>query len=136
MAEISIAPPVDVMLVPLVIFIVTAPLPTHSAKAELPRASSLPHIAVPESVEPAIRGGGSIYWNGEPVSSGRIEERFRAEAQRPEPAEPHLRADRAAGFERVAKAISGAKRAGLTRIAFMTDPGEGGREADLGRNRP
>ena len=66
MAEINVVPLVDVMLVLLVIFIITAPLLTHSVKVDLPKASSSPNITQPEHVEFALRDDDSLYWNGEP----------------------------------------------------------------------
>ena len=55
MAEINVVPLVDVMLVLLIIFIITAPLLTHSVKIDLPKAESVPNITQPEHVELAIR---------------------------------------------------------------------------------
>ena len=68
LAEINVVPLVDVMLVLLVIFIVTAPLLTHSVKIDLPRASSSPNVTRPEHVQLGIREDGSLHWNGTPVA--------------------------------------------------------------------
>ena len=68
LAEINMVPLIDVMLVLLVIFIVTAPLLTHAVKLDLPKASSQPSVMKPERIDFAINAGGQRFWNGEPVS--------------------------------------------------------------------
>src|SRR5262245_24924448 len=65
MAEINMIPLIDVMLVLLVIFIITAPLLTHAVKVDLPKASSNPNITKPTNVQLAVDGAGHVYWNGE-----------------------------------------------------------------------
>jgi biopolymer transport protein ExbD len=115
-------PLVDVMLVLLVIFIVTAPLLTHAVKIDLPKASSSANITKPEHIEFGIREGGELYWNGEKLLLTDLGPRFAAAAkQQPQP-ELHIRADRNARYESVAMVMSAAARAGLTRIGFVTDP--------------
>ena len=124
MAEINTTPLVDVMLVLLVIFIVTAPLLTHSVKIDLPKASSSPNITRPEHVQLGIREDGSLHWNGAPVAMNELESHFSAAAmQQPQP-ELHIRADRQVAYERVAQVMSAAARAGLVRIGFVTDPSQ------------
>ena len=94
-AEINMVPLIDVMLVLLVIFIVTAPLLTHAVKLELPRASAQVNQAKADKVEFAIDASGALYWNGEPVSREDANTRFAAAGkQQPQP-EIHLRADQA-----------------------------------------
>ena len=122
LAEINVVPLVDVMLVLLVIFIVTAPLLTHSVKIDLPKASSSPNITRPEHVQLGIREDGSLHWNGVMVAMEELESLFSAAAmQQPQP-ELHIRADRAVRYERVAQVMSAAAKAGLVRIGFVTDP--------------
>ncbi|HCN68020.1 MAG TPA: biopolymer transporter ExbD, partial [Candidatus Accumulibacter sp.] len=64
-ADMNVVPLVDVMLVLLVIFIVTAPLLTHSVKIDLPKASSSVNVTKPEHIELGIRENGEVFWNGE-----------------------------------------------------------------------
>lgn len=121
-AEINVIPLVDVMLVLLVIFIITAPLLTHSVKIELPKASSTPNVTRSAHIELGIRANGEIYWNGAPVTGEEMVARFAVEARnRPQP-ELHIRADRLAHYESVAEVMSAASNAGLVRIGFVTDP--------------
>ena len=122
MAEINVIPLVDVMLVLLVIFIITAPLLTHSVKVDLPKASSTPNITQPDHIEFAIRENGELFWNGELVARQEIAARFAAAAGKQPQPELHIRADRLAHYESVAGVMSAAAKAGLTRIGFVTDP--------------
>ncbi len=122
LAEINMVPLIDVMLVLLVIFIVTAPLLTHAVKVDLPRASSTVNVTKPENVQLAIDAQGRVYWNGEPVDDSALNERFAdAAARQPQP-ELHIRAERTTPYEKVAQVMSEAARRGLTRIGFVTDP--------------
>ncbi|MDP1735521.1 MAG: biopolymer transporter ExbD [Sulfuritalea sp.] len=120
MADMNVVPLVDVMLVLLVIFIVTAPLLTHAVKIDLPKASSSANITKPEHIEFGIRENGELFWNGEPVPLAELQPRFAAEAKRQPQPELHLRADRNARYDSVAQVMSTAAKAGLTRIGFVT----------------
>ncbi len=122
LAEMNVVPLVDVMLVLLVIFIVTAPLLTHSVKIDLPRASSGANVTKPAHIEFAIRASGEMFWAGETVVDTALAERFAAAArQQPQP-ELHILADRDARYESVARVMSMAAKAGLKRIGFVTEP--------------
>jgi biopolymer transport protein ExbD len=124
MAEINMVPLIDVMLVLLVIFIVTAPLLTHAVKVDLPKASSEPNLTKPDNVQLAIDRDGIVYWNGEVLDRSGWRSRMDAAAmQRPRP-EVHIRAHGAVAYQRVAQVMSDAAKAGLTRIGFVTDPAE------------
>jgi biopolymer transport protein ExbD len=122
MSEINVVPLVDVMLVLLIIFIITAPLLTHSVKVDLPKASSTPNITQPEHIEFAIRSDGSFFWSGELVTLEQLPSRFADSVEQSLKTELHIRADKDAHYELVAKIMSIAAKAGLTRIGFVTDP--------------
>ncbi|MGB7987836.1 MAG: biopolymer transporter ExbD [Candidatus Methylophosphatis roskildensis] len=122
MADINVVPLVDVMLVLLVIFIITAPLLTNAVKIDLPKASSRANLTQPDHVEFGIREDGAMFWNGEPVILHDLPARFAAEANKQPQPEIHIRADRLTHYEGVAKVMSAAAKAGLTRIGFVTDP--------------
>lgn len=122
MSEINVTPLVDVMLVLLVIFIITAPLLTHSVKIDLPKASSTPNITQPEHIEFGIRENGTLYWNGAPVARPELAARFAVEAKKQPQPELHIRADRHVHYETVAQVMSSAAKVGLVRIGFVTSP--------------
>ena len=122
LAEINMIPLIDVILVLLVIFIVTAPLLTHAVKVDLPKASSSPNLTKPDNVQVAIDGAGQVYWNGEIAAADVLDQRLRAAATLAPQPELHLRAERTTPYEKVADVMSASARAGLTRIAFVTNP--------------
>jgi biopolymer transport protein ExbD len=122
MAEINMVPLIDVMLVLLVIFIVTAPLLTHTVKLELPRVSSQPNQLQPDKVDFAIDAAGQLYWNGEPLTREQTAARFAGAGQRQPQPQIHLRADQTVPYRVVAQTLADATRAGLTRIGFVSEP--------------
>ena len=121
-AQINMIPLIDVMLVLLVIFIITAPLLTHSVKIDLPKASSHPNITRIDNVQLAIDGANTIFWNGEAVDRGVLGRRLAASASLAPQPELHIRADRTTQYQRIAEVLSDAARAGLVRIGFVTEP--------------
>jgi len=122
MAEINVVPLVDVMLVLLVVFIITAPLLTNAVKIDLPKASSATNITKPDHIEFGIREDGRLYWNGETVEESSLPARFATESTKQPQPELHIRADRLANYESVAKVMSVAAKCGMTRIGFVTEP--------------
>ena len=124
MAEINMIPLIDVMLVLLVIFIITAPLLTHAVKVDLPNASSQPNITRPDNVQLAIDAEGRVYWNGEVLERAGWRSRMDAAGRlKPQP-EVHLRADGGVAYRKVAEVMADAAKSGLTRIGFISDPRE------------
>jgi biopolymer transport protein ExbD len=122
MNEINMTPFVDVMLVLLIIFIITVPVMQHAVTIELPRASNQPENIKPETVRLSVDAGGAYFWNAEPVSDEALQMRLTAAAaQVPQP-ELHIRGDKAVRYERVARAMAAAQRAGVRKIGFITDP--------------
>ena len=124
MAEINMTPLVDVMLVLLIIFMVTAPLFTHAVRIDLPRAHSSPSVEKPENVALSIDAAGTVRWNEEGVDERLLAQRLAQAAARDPQPEMQLRADRDARYEVVARLLSQVQRAGLTRLGFVTDPSE------------
>ena len=120
MAEINTTPLVDVMLVLLVIFIITAPLFHQAVPIDLPQVSSTRLDDKPEVVQLAVDGEGRLFWNGEAIPREALDARFAAAS--PRQPELHLRADRAVRYEKVADVMAAAQRAGLSKIAFVTEP--------------
>jgi len=124
LADINMVPLIDVMLVLLIIFMVTAPLLTHAVKVDLPKASSSANITKPDNVQLAINVSGQVFWNGEVVDAAQFAARVKtAAALQPQP-ELHIRAERSTPYEKVAQVMSEAARQGLVRIGFVTDPSQ------------
>jgi biopolymer transport protein ExbD len=122
LAQINMVPLIDVMLVLLIIFMVTAPLLTHAVKVDLPKASSSANLIRADNIQLAIGANSQIFWNGETVSGEQFATRLKAAAAlQPQP-ELHIRAERTTPYEKVAQVMSEAARQGLVRIGFVTDP--------------
>lgn len=121
-AEINMIPLIDVMLVLLVIFIVTAPLLTHAVKIDLPKASSQTNVIKRENVHLSIDAQGVVYWNGEALAAEAWQQRARESARLDPQPELHIRADGELAYRQVALVMSEVAKAGLTRIGFVTDP--------------
>ena len=120
MAEINMVPLIDVMLVLLVIFIITAPLLTQAVKLELPKASAQANDLRPDRIEFAIDAAGVLHWNGEPVSRAEAQHRFAVEGAKPTPPEVQLHADQSVPYRHVAQVLADASKAGLQRIGFVS----------------
>lgn len=120
MAEINTTPLVDVMLVLLVIFIITAPLFHQAVPIDLPQVSATKIDEKPEVIQLAIDADGGLFWNGEAISRALLDERLVAAGGR-QP-ELHLRADRKVAYEKVADVMAAAQRANVVKIAFVTQP--------------
>ena len=122
-AEINMTPLVDVMLVLLIIFIITAPLLTHSVKVELPRAASSPSSEKPQTLQVSIDAENRVFIGSEAVDRDSLETRFKEAVAQDANVELHLKADRSTRYESVAETMSAARRAGLGKIGFVTQPG-------------
>ena len=126
MSEINVTPLVDVMLVLVIIFIITAPLLTHGIKIDLPKASSTANPEKPETVTLSLDAKGKVYWNDKPVADDRLPAMMaEAAAKQPQP-ELHLRADRETRYQKLAEIMAAARNAGLTKLGFVTDPSPAG----------
>lgn len=122
MAEINMVPLIDVVLVLLVIFIVTAPLMTHAVKLDLPKAVSQADIQKPEKIEFSIDATGALFWDGQPLSREDAQAKFvEAGQKRPQP-EVYLRADQGVAYRFVAETLADASKAGLSKVAFVSEP--------------
>lgn len=121
-AEINMIPLIDIMLVLLVIFIVTAPLMTHAVKVDLPKASSRPNDVLPRTINLSIKSDGTIYWDGERVDDTALQSKMADAAMQANQPEVHVRADGELAYKNVARVMSDAARAGLTRLGFVTTP--------------
>ncbi|MFZ5454252.1 MAG: ExbD/TolR family protein [Pseudomonadota bacterium] len=122
MAEINMIPLIDVMLVLLIIFMVTAPLLTHAVKVDLPKESTSANTLPPENIQIAIGPDEQLYWAGEKIDTDTLKAKLQEAAAKDKNAEIQLRADQNVPYRSVAHVLSEAARLGLTRIGFVTDP--------------
>ena len=121
-SEINMVPLIDVMLVLLIVFMITAPLLTHSVKIDLPQAASQPTVEKPETVTLAVDAEGRMYWNDQPLAADALPGRLaEAAAKSPQP-ELHLRADQNTRYQKLAEVMSQARTAGIEKMGFITVP--------------
>src|SRR6478735_7095106 len=119
MAEINVTPMVDVMLVLLVIFIITAPLFTHAIKLDLPNAQSAPAPEKPETISLSINAEGRIFWGTDSVELKDLGTKFADAAQKKPQPELQLRADKATRYEVIAQVMAAAQNNGMTKLGFV-----------------
>ncbi|MBO9355549.1 biopolymer transporter ExbD [Bordetella petrii] len=128
-SEINMVPLIDVMLVLLVIFIITAPLMAHSIRINMPQVSAEQVQEEPKTVDLAIDPAGALFWDEKPVAMEDLPNRFLTVAQtKPQP-ELRIRADMNTRYETLAKVMAAARRSGLSRIGFITTPQPNGAAA-------
>jgi biopolymer transport protein TolR len=122
-SQINVTPLVDVMLVLLVIFILTAPFLGSAIKLDLPRASvSAPAAPAPQTLLLELDRQGQTLLNGQAVSAEQLARGLAdVAASRPD-VELQLRADQAVPYGRVVQMLALAQQAGIARIGFVTDP--------------
>jgi biopolymer transport protein ExbD len=128
MSSINTTPLVDVMLVMLIIFLITVPVIVPSAKVELPEPKNIAMQTKPEDLPLSIEADGSTYFGNRKVPDRATlfdllaaKSREAAATGKPPP-QVHLKADRNARFEQVARVLYTIQTAGILEIAFMTEP--------------
>jgi biopolymer transport protein ExbD len=132
MADINMTPLIDVMLVLLVIFIITAPLFTHAIRLDLPKAAAAPAPQTPHTITLSIDDAGRLYWDGQAMAQDALRARLAEAGKTVPPPELHLRASRATRYDVIAQVMSAAQQAGLDRIGFVTEPPRPGAPSGAG----
>ena len=124
MAEINVTPLVDVMLVLLIIFMITAPLMSHKIRIDLPQANpNTVETTPPEPIDLAIKENGDLFWNDEPVTDAILQAQLRVAAQKSPQPELQIRADKPTQWQKIATVMAEAKSAGMVKLGFMTTGG-------------
>ena len=120
MVEMNTTPLIDVMLVLLVTLIVSLPIMTHAVKLDMPQSNTPPPPDQrPEVIDLEIDFDGTVVWNGTPIQFNQLESYFHTEADKPVQAEIHLRPDRRAKYDFVAKVLAAAQRNRMKKIGFV-----------------
>jgi biopolymer transport protein ExbD len=134
MSEINVTPLVDVMLVLLVVFIVTAPLLLQAVKVDLPQTAAVPPAAETRVLQVAVDAIGAVYVDSQPTELAALESALQATADIGA-LDVQLHADAGVAYGRVAQVMAALQRAGVARLSFVTvAAGAGDRPAaDPGR---
>jgi len=123
MGEINITPMVDVMLVLLIIFMVTAPLLTQGVNVDLPDAASPP---IQQNVEPlvvSIRKNGTIYLQKKKITLKKLAARIKAIRKQKKDLPVFIRGDAKTPYEHVARVMSALASANIKKVGLVTEPG-------------
>jgi len=121
-AEINMVPLIDVMLVLLIIFMITAPLMTHAVKIDLPKADSEAQTQETRHIDLAIDADGQLFWDAASVSRDQLRQNLQQIATKMPQPELHVRADQNVPYRAVAEVLADAAKAGVGRIGFISEP--------------
>jgi biopolymer transport protein ExbD len=123
MADINVTPLVDVMLVLLIIFMITAPLMTHKVVVKLPQAtlSSKPVLKTPP-VTLAIKSTGERFWNDEPVDAGKLDVKMAVLITKDPQPQVNIRADADTKYGIINDAVQTLRKAGVRKVGFVSGP--------------
>jgi biopolymer transport protein ExbD len=123
MADINVTPLVDVMLVLLIIFMITAPLMSHKVKVELPQATleEKPEIEQPP-ITLAVTADGKVYWNDEAVTQDMLDARLAVLAQKTPQPQVDIRSDNITKYSVIHEVVSDVRRAGIRKVGFVSTP--------------
>lgn len=123
MVEINVTPLVDVMLVLVIIFLITAPMMTHKIRIDLPQPNEnvKPPDNPPEPIKLAIKANGALFMNDTPVSEQALKLQLRVYAAKPKKEQPEVQieANDNVEYDTVAKVLAAAKGAGMEKIGFV-----------------
>jgi len=122
MSDINMTPLIDVMLVLLVIFMITAPLMSSSLKLDLPKTDAAQPNDAPQFISVALDPQGRLFFGEDAVDPAAFAARVADAARKNPHTEVQLRADKGVPYGRVAEVIGVVQKAGLSRIGFVTEP--------------
>ncbi|TFY98089.1 ExbD/TolR family protein [Ramlibacter rhizophilus] len=121
-SDINVTPLVDVMLVLVVIFILTAPLLASSIRLDLPATEAAQPAEAAAAIGITLDAQGQLFVEGQPADAAGLAEQLAAAARRNPDTEVQLRADRSVPYGRVVEIMGAAQKAGLNRIGFVAEP--------------
>jgi biopolymer transport protein ExbD len=125
MADINVTPLVDVMLVLLIIFMITAPILAHQVQIDLPQKSTQPptNVDPPPPITLRVRSTGELYWNDQPMIKAALEPQLQIEAAKDPQPQLDIDAELETEYQIVAEVLATAKNAGMTKLGFKNMPG-------------
>ncbi|MBS0590094.1 MAG: biopolymer transporter ExbD [Proteobacteria bacterium] len=126
MSDMNITPLIDVMLVLLIIFMITAPMLTHRIKIDLPQPTNNPPPQIdnpPDPIVLSVRSSGQLYWNDQVVTEDQLQQMMTVTSKKNPQPELQIQADKTAKYQLVATVMADAKNAGMTKIGFQPPRG-------------
>jgi len=120
MSEINTTPLVDVMLVLLIIFMVTAPLITNTVNVNLPNSKSVASVEKPNVINLSLNDQGKLFWNGKEINEQDLPQLLQNEAAKKKDTELHLQADRDTRYQKITDIMTAANKAGISKLGFVS----------------
>ena len=120
LSEINVTPLVDVMLVLLVVFIVTAPLLTNAIPINLPKTEAVAPVEQKDPLVVSIDGAGKVFINKDEIQADLLQSNLEAAKAKDADLRVQLQADESVDYGQVAKAMASIERAGITKLAVIT----------------
>ena len=121
MTEMNLIPLIDIMLVLMIIFLVTATVANPTIPLTLPKTTADIIDPPPEAITISINANGEVAWNDKIITLAELEQRFNTAGQAAQKPTVQLRADKESRYDTVAQVMSRASEAGLSDIAFVSD---------------
>lgn len=121
MNEMNLIPLIDIMLVLMIIFLLTATVLNPTVPLDLPKTSAALNDTPPEAIQISIDKDAGIFWDSDPISLEELEVRLQQKSATGKDPAVHLRADKDSKYDTVAQVLAAASQAGLSKIAFVND---------------
>ncbi len=124
LAEINVTPLVDVMLVLLVVFMISAPLMQQGVQVDLPKANATTLSEVPDQITLVVNRSRQILMNGKELPQGTLRARLEAISSAKPNVEVFIQADQSVAYGYIAQVMAEVKRARINRVGLVTEPGD------------
>lgn len=121
MDEMNLIPLIDIMLVLMIIFLLTATVLNPKVPLDLPETSAALNETPPEAIQVSIDKDAGIFWDSDPISMEELETRLQQQGATGKNPAVQLRADKEGKYDTVAQVLAAASNAGLTKIAFVNE---------------
>ena len=121
MNEMNLIPLIDVMLVLMIIFLLTATVLNPTVPLDLPKTSAEVNAPPPEAIQISIDKDAGLFWDSDPISMEELEARLQQQSATGKDPSVQLRADKDSKYDSVAQVLAAASQAGLTKIAFINE---------------
>ena len=121
MNEMNLIPLIDIMLVLMIIFLLTATVLNPTVPLDLPKTSAEVNEVPPEAIQISIDKDAGLFWDDEPISIEALEVRLQQQSASGKDPSIHLRADKEGKYDTVAQVLAAASQAGLTKVAFVNE---------------
>ena len=121
MNEMNLIPLIDIMLVLMIIFLLTATVLNPTVPLDLPKTSAAVNETPPEAIQISIDKDAGLFWDDKPISMEVLEARLQAESAGGKDTSIQLRADKESKYDTVAQVLATASQAGLTKVAFVNE---------------